>query len=492
MFQLEITSIQEDIAYHKKELELAKARLENIEAATEYSTNALASIEDCLNHIEPSFLGILKDRIDQMFSDNSKSNQIGLEQLDPQEVKEETPQEMCSKEQEEPQPEKTEKEFGKLSYYELTGKPDNRAPSYEDLASNIVYSNSGRAYVGFDSRKEAEEFRDSISEPAMIGDTDTMNGFKFEVKFYCDRSYLEELLQGMTEEKEESIQTPNYEKIDGQLHYNHVDSIVYMAFKAKGRADNYGSYLTRILDIGEKYTVSNKPSFFDSKYELRIEGVDFDSALHLQNFNLSKEYDHSVNKEARELWRESRKRKYDSACKPNPKLTPIEDINLGDIVYLNSIDNQYKVLQKVKYAGLPSLEVVCTFNSERPSLVGLTSYLTTAYLVPAESIQVDSTLQKDTANLKPVLKEVKKSDRFTENDFPAGPYKKVGLDELEFGDIITNSPNSRSAYEVVQHNGDRVMAVCLYNLPLPKRVGEEYYFSTPFLVEKGTEEVVAA
>ena len=85
--------------------------------------------------------------------------------------------------------------------------------------------------------------------------------------------------------------------------------------------DNYGSYLTRILDIGDKYTVSNKPSFFESKYELRVENVDFDSALHLQSFNLAKEYDLKVNEQARLVWSD-RKRKYESACKPLPRSTP--------------------------------------------------------------------------------------------------------------------------------------------------------------------------
>lgn len=73
----------------------------------------------------------------------------------------------------------------------------------------------------------------------------------------------------------------------------------------------------------------------------------------------------------------------------NPEINSIEEVKLGDIVYLNSIDNQYKVLNKVELEGIPHLEVICVFNSERPSLVSATSFLKECYLVPAESIQID-------------------------------------------------------------------------------------------------------
>ena len=424
MFQLEITSIQEDIAYHKKELELAKARLDNIEVASEYSTSAIASLEDCLSHIESAFLSILKDRIDQMFSDNNESRLSGPAHLTSQEIKEKVPQGISWQDSEEElQPEETEKE-----------------------------------------------------EPQEV----------------------------QTHTKGESCYaTPDIERIDGSLVYSHVDSIVYVAGRSKGRLDNYGVYLTKILDIGDKYTVSKEPSFFETKYELRIEGFNsFEDALHLQSFDLLKEYDHSVNEEARELWRNTRLRKYESACKPNPKLTPLEDINLGDIVYLNSIDNQYKVQQKVELDGVPHIEVLCAYNSERPSLVGAISYLKECYKVLPEDIQIDPTLVQEEQEEevltetvavykpkeKPVLKKVE--TEFTTESFPAGPYQKISLDEINFGDIITTNPHSKSAYEVKAHNGDCIVAVCLYNQALPLRVGEEFYFKVPYLVEKATEEVM--
>ena len=55
---------------------------------------------------------------------------------------------------------------------------------------------------------------------------------------------------------------------------------------------------------------------------------------------------------------------------------------------------------------------------------------------------------------------------------------------MEFGDVITSTPYSRSAYMVKEHKGKFVMAECLYHKSLPARVGEEFSFSKIYLVEK--------
>ena len=388
LFNPEITSIQSDIQYHQEQIREAAERLDQIKVAQAYSDIAVASIEDCIQNIDPFYLPILKGHIESMFSQSK--NEL---------KKVKAPQEIITTEEE-------KKEFGSLSYYEVTGRPDTRPDKFEDLAPNITYSSSGRAYVGFNNKQEAEEFREAISEPSMFNDTDTMNGFKYEVKFHCSREYVQQIadsVNSMSEEVKE-VQKPNFEKIDGEIIYNHVDNMAYLAFKAKGRADSYGSYLTRILDIAEKYTVSNKPCVaIDSKYELRLENISLEDTLHLQNFDLKKEYDAKQNEEARELWRTTRKRVHPPACKPFPKLTPLEEIKLGDIVYLNSIDNQYKVLSKVELDGIPHIEVICVFNSERPSLVSATSFLKECYLVPVDERQIDPQFKKQEE--EEVLKE---------------------------------------------------------------------------------------
>ena len=160
MFQLEISSIQNDIVYHEKELELAKARLENIEMATEYSNTAIASLEDCLTHIEPFFLDILKDRIDKMFSDNSKDGQPFLEStpgrpavdlIDQQEVKEETPQEIIEEE---------------VSNHVIDSQTDplesvKSNPKYAKtkLTEEIYYDKETQTcYLGFSNRNRATEY----------------------------------------------------------------------------------------------------------------------------------------------------------------------------------------------------------------------------------------------------------------------------------------------------------------------------------------------
>ena len=425
LFNAEILSIQNDVQYHESQLAEAKERLSHIEAAQEYSSTVCGAIEDCIQNIDPFYLPILQEHINQMFSDNSKSdqfvlnqtdnsksNQVGLEQLDRQEVKEETPQEIIEE------------------------KP---------------------------LTKEVEK----------------------------------------TEEKEE-VQTPNIERIDGSLVYSHADSICYVAGKSKGRLDNYGSYLTRILDIGDKYTVSKEPSFFETKYELRVEGISFDDSFHLQDFNLLKEWDHSVNEEARELWRETRLRKYETS-KPRPKAIAIEDVKFGAIVSTSADDinkKQYKVLSHKELNGEQHLEVICIFNKEMPALVNICSWLKEVYPVELGNIKVDprfnptnfqkeeEVLMEDVAIYVP-KETVKKSKGLTEKDFPAAPYKPIPLAEIEVCDIVSTGEHVTTYYEVTQNLGNCIKARCLYSRAFPKRVGEEYTLNTVYLVEKAFDMDVA-
>ena len=271
-----------------------------------------------------------------------------------------------------------------------------------------------------------------------------------------------------------------------------VDKTAFIGMKAKGRARTYGDMLTRVLTIGSKYLVTDTLSVIkDAKYEFRLFDIELEDIIQLAKFNLSKEYDAKENKEVREDWRLNRQRPAPVTTKPRPKAIALEEIKLGDIVYLNSIDNQYKVLNKVELDGTPHIEVICVFNSERPSLVSATSFLKECYLVPAENIQVDPALVQEkvlTEDVNIYIPEekvtIKKSQGLTENDFPDYPYSEISLNQIEFGDVITSTPYSRSAYMVKEHKGEFLLAECLYHKSLPARVGEDYSFSKLYLIEK--------
>ena len=498
MFNPSILELESQIQYHQEQQELAEQELDRLKMTQAFAEDAADKVEDALEHIDPKYIDVFKEHLLALFPTEAPLSSEMEAPVYLEEKAEENIEVIDSTAVEETKP---QKEFGSLSYYELTGKPDTRPDTYEDLAPNIVYSSSGRAFVGFHDREEAEEFRDSISEPSMLSDTDTMNGYKYEVKFYCDREYIKELQQELendwTPEQEAELDwQEQLVRIAPDIFYDPSAAKCFMGFSAKGRADQYGSYLSRILDIAEKYVVTNKPLVTtNTKYELVLEQIELESAQHLSKFNLKKEYDDSKNKDARELWRTTRKREVPPAYKPSPKLTPLEEVKLGDIVYLNSITNQYKVLSKVELDGIPHLEVICTYNSERPSLVGATSYLKECYKVPADSIQIDSQFQEEetitkTVELKPT---VKKSSQLTTEDFMAPPYQKIPLDEIEVCDIVSTGSHVQAFYEIYQHNGTHVLGRCLYHNSLKMRIGQDgFYITTPFLVEKATEKVVAA
>ena len=506
MFHASILELESQIQYHQEQQQLAEQELDRLKMNQAIAEEAVDKVKETLEHLDDKYLEVFKEHLLSLFSNNKT-----------QEVKEEAPVEVKT--------EVTEEVKSEKSYYELTGRPDLRPTIYEDLAPNVTYSSDGRAYVGFNDRQEAEKFRDAISEPSLLDDAVIMNGFKYEVKFHCKREYVQEIansINSMSEEVEEA-QTPNFEKIDIDLTYNHVDKICYIAHSSKSRADNYGIYLTKILDIGKKYTVSKDPQIVDAKYELRIEGISFEDTLELQNFNLKKEWDAKENKDARSLWRDTRKREVKPACKPLPRTTSINEIELGNIVYLNSHSNQYKVLQKVELDGISHLEVICVYNSERPSLVGAISYLKECYKVLPDDIQIDpsfSSVQEEQEEVltetvavykpkeKPVLKKVKtkahslrsqlptsveaENEELSESDFPSGPYQKISLDEIEVCDIVSTGTNVKGYYEVYQHCGDYVLGRCLYHDSLKMRIGQDgYYIKQAFLVEKCSQEMLA-
>ncbi|MEM7727294.1 MAG: hypothetical protein AAF208_13140 [Cyanobacteria bacterium P01_A01_bin.45] len=480
MFNPSILELESQIQYHQEQQELAEQELDRLKMTQAFAEDAAEKVEDALEHIEPKYIDVFKEHLLALFPTEApvyleEKAEENIEVIDSTAVAETKPQ----------------KEFGPLSYYELTGKPDTRPDTYEDLAPNITYSSSGRAYVGFHDREEAEEFRDSISEPSMLSDTETMNGYKYEVKFYCNRGYIKELQQELEndwtpEQKAELDWQEQLVRIAPDIFYDPSEEVCYLGFKAKGRADNYGSYLTRILDIAQKYVVVNKPRITtNTKYELKLETIAEEDAKHLSKFNLKKEYDDSKNKDARELWRTTRKRVHPPACKPLDKLVPLAEIKLGDIVYLNSIDNQYKVLQKVTLDGIEHLEVICIYNSERPILVGATSYLKECYRVSPDNIQIDDNFQAPRTSSETVQKDTTQEKH--NEEFPPGPYSSIDIADIEPADIVTTSPNSRSAYEVIKVTRDYVDATCLYNIALPKRIGETFTFSEIYLVERADQ-----
>lgn len=467
MLNKELTALQEELNYHRNSIQELEERIAEVKVYDGYAAQATEAVEDAIEQIGMGkYLWLFKEHILSMFPEQppayleEKINTV-------------------SPEVEEIKPEK--------SYYELTGKPDLRPTTYEDLAPNITYSSDGRAYIGFDDKQEAEAFRESLDVPSLIDDAQIMNNHKWEVKFYCDRQYIEELKGELEndwtpEQKAELDFQERLIRIAPDIFYDGAEETCYLGFRAKGRADNYGSYLTRILDIAEKYVVTNKPRVTtNTKYELRLNAIAQEDAQHLANFNLKKDYDHPDHREVREVWRTTRQREVEPACKPRPKVTPLDEIKLGEIVSVGSNSKQYKVVGKVELNGMPHIEVIATYNSEMPALVGKTSYLKEAYRVLADDIHIDPKFHQQQE--EPIAD---KPERSEEDDFPIYPYTEIALDRIEFGDIITSTPYSRSAYIVKEHKGEFVMAECLYHKSLPGRVGEEFSFTTPYLVEKAS------
>ena len=142
MLNKELTALQEELNYHRNSIQELEERIAEVKVYDGYAAQATEAVEDAIEQIGMGkYLWLFKEHILSMFPEQppayleEKINTV-------------------SPEVEEIKPEK--------SYYELTGKPDLRPTTYEDLAPNITYSSDGRAYIGFDDKQKAEAFRESL------------------------------------------------------------------------------------------------------------------------------------------------------------------------------------------------------------------------------------------------------------------------------------------------------------------------------------------
>ena len=382
MFHPSILELESQIQYHQEQCQLAEQELDRLKMTQAFAEDAAEKVEDALEHIDPKYVDVFREHLLALFPTEAP---VYLEEkveevIESQEVKK-------------------EKEFGPISYYELTGRPDVRPDAYEELAPNITYSSSSRAYVGFHDRQQAEEFRDSITEPCMLSDTETMNGHKYEVKFYCTREYIEELLTQLHNDDFEQDEdwTPEQRKeLDWQeqlvriapdIFYDPSTSKCYLGFSNYQRANTYGAHLKEIHELYDsRYTVDKPTVVTNCKHELVIECITEDDSRKLAPLNLKKELEHKSNKAITDTW-----------------------------------------------------------------------------LLP-----------------------LKKED-IEEGEYPAPPYNKIPLDQVEICDVVTTSPNSQSAYEVTGNKGTHLLATCLYNKSLPHREGQkDFWIKEAYLVQKAS------
>lgn len=262
---------------------------------------------------------------------------------------------------------KVAQEYGEIATASVSEAIDNINPEHLELLKEHLLSL-------FDS---------DIAEPRFYSSQEEVSTNTHE-----DNNSAEQEVETVTED----LDTPTEElKITNDIFYDNSKDICYIGFAAKGRANNYGNHLSRVLDIADKFVVRKKPTVtIDSKYELKLEGIAKEDAKHLANFNLKLDYDHADHKKIIEPWESNRKRILPPSHTPAPSTTPIEEITVGEIVCSNGSGNkQYKVLGKTELAGRPHLEVLATYNSEFPQLVGKTSYLGEAYRVLPENTRYD-------------------------------------------------------------------------------------------------------
>ena len=371
MFNPSILELESQIHYHQEQQELAEQELDRLKMTQAFAEDAAEKVEDALEHIDPKYIDVFKEHLLALFPTEAP---VYLEEKVEEVI--------------EPQEEKPKKEFGPFSYHELRGKPDLRPDTFEDLAPNITYSSSGRAYVGFNDHQQAEEFRESITEPSMLGDTDTMNGYKYEVKFYCNRGYIKELQQELEndwtpEQKAELDWQEQLIRIAPDIFYDPSTSKCFVGFTNYQRANTYGAHLKEIHKLYDsRYTVDKPTVVTNCKHELVIECITEDNALKLAGLNLKKELDHKSNKAVTDTWLLPVKKEETGQSEypfPPYKSIPLSEVELADIV--TTSENAQSAYEVTANLG-DHLLATCLYNHSLKHREGQKDFwITEAYLI---------------------------------------------------------------------------------------------------------------
>ncbi len=330
MFHASILQIQEELHYHQQQQEKLEQQLYTLKSYEEFAGEAFDNVRDTIEQIEdPKCLELFKESLLSLFPeqpiylekepdlddieymDDSHPDYKSIEQLQEEELdtvvavfhseqhlKEQNIKHSSPKNEE---PEKT--------YYELTGRPDLGPTAYDDIAPNITYSSDGRAYIGFNDKQEAEKFRESIEIPSLLDEAQIMINHKWELKFYCDREYLEELQQELEddwdewtpEQKEQLEFQESLIRIAPDIFYQPKNNVCYVGFSNKNRANTYGALLKEVHEVTTDYCVASPYVVTNCKYELRFM-CSLENAKRLAPLNLKKEIDHRVNKAVTDTW----------------------------------------------------------------------------------------------------------------------------------------------------------------------------------------------
>ena len=372
MFHNQILELQSQLHYHQQQIEETEQELYQLKAFQSYGDQAFACVQEAISHIDGKYLDAFKEALLSLFDTHNPISKEEVEQyieyisntiaFDPeeeivhigfkdQELGEEWAHQLHYLENyghryiiEEaehlpdyplelkikgvtiedartldriydftnPPVSDIEEEKPKKTYYELTGRPDLRPTTYNDLAPNITYSSEGRCYIGFNDYKEAESFRERLSVPSMISEAEIMNAHKWELKFYADSTYVKELQKDFDDdfEQDEDWTPEQKEELDFQerlirpapdIFYDPKNNVCYMGFSNKERANNYGALLKEVHEFTTDYHVTNPTVVTNCKYELQFM-CSKDNAIRLAPLNLKKGLDHPSNQSIVNQW----------------------------------------------------------------------------------------------------------------------------------------------------------------------------------------------
>ena len=122
MFNASILELENQIQYHQEQQELAEQELDRLKMVSAFAEDATDKVSEALEHIDEKYISVFKEHLLSLFTTEASVK----EKVAPQEIIEEVEEKLIT--------EVDRTEVPKKFYYELTGRPDLRPPTYEDLS----------------------------------------------------------------------------------------------------------------------------------------------------------------------------------------------------------------------------------------------------------------------------------------------------------------------------------------------------------------------
>ncbi|MGV2832033.1 hypothetical protein [Myxosarcina sp. GI1(2024)] len=241
MLNNELNSLQEELNYHRQSIEELEQKIAEAKGYEAFATQASDAVEEAIKQIGMGkYLWLFREHLMSLFpqeqpkyleevsvplsqkSEAPLSSEMEAEKEDNEieymddndpnyksieELQKEEPDTVVAVYHSEEYLEQQEVKDTQASRARLLGIPDFTPTTYTDISPDIVYSSTGRCYVGFSNYNRAKNYGNQLCElyeltsGFLVDKSQIMTNHKYELKFWCSEANARRLV-GLNLKKE--------------------------------------------------------------------------------------------------------------------------------------------------------------------------------------------------------------------------------------------------------------------------------------------------